>query len=76
MHDLIVQVIDEDIHYEGDLVVHVLLGYVSDGFFELFSPLLLDVQGLALVLLWFEVLIKESLQLLALVLLSQSLLLD
>ena len=76
MHDLIVQVVDEYIHYEGDLVVHVLLGYVCDGFFELFSPLLLDIQGLALVLLGFEVLIKESLKLLALVLLSQSLLLD
>lgn len=76
MYNLIVEVIDENIHYKGDFVIHILLGYVCDGFLKLFSPLLLDVQGLALVLLWFQVLIEESLKLLALMLLTQSLLLD
>ena len=76
MDDVIVEVVNEHIHYKGHLVVHVLLGDGRDRLLELLAPLLMDVQGLALVLLGFQVLVEESLQLLALVLLPQPLLLD
>ena len=76
MHDFIIQVVDEHVHDEGHFVIHVLLSNVGDGLFELFAPLFLDVEGLALVLLRLQVFVEESLQLLPLVLLTQTLFLD
>jgi hypothetical protein len=68
--NFVVQVINEHIHDEGDLVVHVLLGDASNGLFELPAPLFLDVKGLRLILLRLQVFIKKSLQLFSLVLFS------
>ena len=59
--DLIVEVVYKDVHDESDLVIHVLFSDVGDSFLELLAPLLLNVQGLALVLLRLQVLIEQSL---------------
>ena len=61
MDNLVVEVVDEDVHDKSHLVIHILLGDVGDGLLELLAPLLLDVQGLALVLLGLQVLVEESL---------------
>lgn len=76
MNNLIVEVVNDHVHNEAYFVVHVFLSDICDRLLELFAPLLLDVKGLALVLLRFQVPVEESLQLLALVLLPQPLLLD
>jgi hypothetical protein len=76
MDNLVVEVVNEDVHDEGHLIIHILLGDVGNGLLELLAPLLLDVQGLGLVLLWFQVLVEQSLKLLPLVLLPQPLFLD
>lgn len=73
MDDVVVEVVDYHVHDEGHLVVHIFLGDALDALFELAAPLLLDIQGLTLVLLGFQVLVKESLELLPLWLLSQAL---
>ena len=76
MNNFVVKVIYEHIHNESHFVIHVFFGDVGNGVFELSTPLLLDIEGLALVLLGFQVFVEESLKLLALVLLSQALLGD
>jgi hypothetical protein len=76
VHNVVVQVINEDIHDKGDLVIHVLLGDACNGLFELTAPLFLDVKSLGLILLRLQVFIKKSLQLFALVLFSQALFRD
>ena len=74
--DLVVEVVDDHVHDEDGLVVEILLRNVGYSLFELSPPLFLDVQGLRLVLGWLQVLLEEGLQLLAVVRLAQSLLLD
>ena len=76
MHNVVVQVINYDVHDESNLVIYLFLGDVGNALLELAAPILLDIQRLALVLLGFQVLVEESLQLLPLRLLSQALFSD
>jgi len=75
-HYVVVQVVDDHIHDEADLIVEVLLGHVGDALLELLAPFLLDIKGLAIILLRFQVAIKEHLELLPVLFLSKSELAD
>lgn len=43
VNDLIVEVVNEDVHDESDLVIHVLFGDVGYSLLKLLAPLLLNV---------------------------------
>jgi hypothetical protein len=57
-HDIMVKVVNDNVHDEGDLIMKIFLRNISDCLFELFTPLFLNVQRFHFVLLWFEILVE------------------
>ena len=74
--DLVVEIVDNDVHDEPLLVLHVRLCDLRQGLLELLAPYFLDVQRLLSILLGLEVPVEKRLQLLLVGLLAQALLLN
>jgi hypothetical protein len=72
-NNIMVKVVNNDIHDEGELVVEVFLGNIANSFLELLTPLFLNVERFHVVLLGLQIFIEQTLKLLSVLLLSKAL---
>jgi len=69
---IVIMVVNDDIHDEIYFVRYLLLGNIGQCFLELLSPFFLDVEALRLILFWFHITGKHSIQVLLLCLVVKS----
>ena len=62
VHNLVIQVVDNDVHDEFLLVYLICLRDLLEALFKLLTPHLLDVQRLGLVLLRLQILTEQLIQ--------------
>jgi hypothetical protein len=60
--DVMVQVVDDNIHDEHNFIVQILLWNSSDCFFECLAPLFLNVKRFHVVLLRLEIFVEQCLK--------------
>ena len=74
--DIVVEVVDDDVHNKVGLILQVLFRNTCDGLLELLAPLLLDVEGLGLVLRGTQVPVEKQLELLPVLFFEKALVVD